>query len=55
MDNNSLMREISIRSNKEEGGVANNAAPQLRQVNNRPKGLNRNESKDALVVSAREV
>jgi len=50
-ESNSLMREISVRKNKEDGGQS--GMPQLKQVN-RSKGLNRNESKDTLVVSARE-
>ena len=45
------MREISIRNNKEEG---QNVMPQLKQVN-RSKMLNRNESKDNLVASARDL
>lgn len=57
-DNNSLMREISIRNNKQTSGETGpnshvSHIPQLKAVN-RPKGLIRDTSKDTLVVSARE-
>ena len=63
-DSNSLMREISIRNKQDEVGGAGGLSsgpgpgpgpvPQLKQVN-RGKVLNRNESKETLVVSAREL
>ena len=58
-ENNSLMREISIRNNKQmssESATANSMnMPQLKQVNKQPpKGLQRDSSKETLIVSARD-
>lgn len=49
-DSNSLMREISIRNQKDDGTISGGGVPQINPVT-RGKGLQRNASKDALIIA----